>query len=87
MNRTLKLTFKGGTTKILDNIEEYVSGIKYFFLVFHSKIQKNQSAAFNRSEIVSIKRMTLDGSWKDVKLKKDKKGMKGDNDGICDCES
>jgi len=72
MDRTLKLSFNDGSTKILDKIDEYVSGIKYFFILIQGK-PTPQTLAYTRDSILSVKRMALDGSWKEVKLKKDKK--------------
>ena len=76
MDRTLKLTFKDGSTKVIDKIDEYVSGIKYFFILVAGKVN-SQALAYDRASLSIVKRMAIDGSWKEVKLKKDKKN--GDN--------
>jgi hypothetical protein len=72
MDRTLKLTFKDGSTKVIDKIEEYVSGIKYFFILVTTKVN-SQALDYDRASIAYVKRMAIDGTWKEVKLKKDKK--------------
>lgn len=72
MDRTLKLLFKDGSNKVIDKIDEYVSGIKYFFILVNGKIN-SQSIAYDRASLSMVKRMSVDGSWKEVKLKKDKK--------------
>jgi len=69
MNRTIKIIFTNDSHQIIDQIEEYVSGLAYFYLVFRNKT-KMQSMAFDRREISSIKRLTMDGSWRDIRLKK-----------------
>lgn len=72
MDRTLKITFTDGSFKVIKNIKEYVSGIKYFFILVSGKVNF-QAIAYDRNSLSLVKRMTIDGSWKEIKLKKNKK--------------
>lgn len=69
MNRTIKIIFNNNSHQVIEQIVEYVSGLAFFYLVYKTK-DKLQPMAFDRKDISTIKRLTLDGTWRDIRLKK-----------------
>ncbi len=73
MKKTVKINMESGAFKILKDVVEFVSGFYYFFVQQESDSNISLATSYEMDGILDVELKTKNGSYKKVKLKKNKK--------------
>lgn len=71
--KTLKISFISGSFQIIRNVVEFVPGLKYFFIAYIPDGGFITSMMYERENIEEVKRLGMNGDFKNVKLRRTEK--------------
>jgi hypothetical protein len=71
--KTIKIRFNSGSFQIIRNVIEFMAGIKYLFIAYVPDGGFPTSMMYEREDIEEVKRLGINGDFKNVKLRRPEK--------------